>query len=41
MYDDAHKTTLKVKRSIATVLIKHDKSTEAIRLLEEISVRWV
>lgn len=37
-YDESHKSTLKLKRSIVTVLMRHSRHDIAIRLLEEILV---
>lgn len=37
-YDESHKSTLKLKRSIVTVLMRHSRHDVAIRLLEEILV---
>lgn len=38
IYDESHKNTLKLKRSIASVLIKNHKHKEAVAILEEILV---
>jgi len=36
IYDESHKNTLKLKRSIASVLIKNHKHKESVAILEEI-----
>jgi len=34
IYDESHKNTLKLKRSIASVLIKNQRYKEAVAMLE-------
>lgn len=38
MYEKEHKSTLKLKRNIASTMIKHQKNKEAVSVLEEILV---
>jgi|688.fasta_scaffold173681_4 hypothetical protein len=38
VYEEAHKNTLKMKRSIVTVLMKQKKHDTAIKMLEDIRV---
>jgi hypothetical protein len=38
VFDEAHKNTLKMKRSIVTVLMKQKKHDTAIKMLEDIRV---
>ena len=38
VYEKEHKNTLKLKRNIASILLKHKKPKESITILEEILV---
>ena len=40
-YDESHKATLKLKRSIVTVLMRNNKQDVAIRMLEEVLVNII